>query len=185
MRQIINFLFETFYQVALALAIFVLVYALFLQPHQVRGHSMDPDFADGEYILTNKFSYRLSLPQRGDVIIFAAPPNRREDFIKRIIALPGETISLKNGKVFINNKEIIEKYLHDQLKTLGGQALREDSSYTLGPDEYFVLGDNRAFSSDSRSWGAIKKSDIVGPAWIVYWPPSRIRIINTALYEGL
>ena len=183
MKSATSFIFEIFYQVVLALAIFMLIYVFLLQPHQVRGRSMEPNFENGEYILTDKFTYRIREPKRGDTIVFAAPPARKEDFIKRIIGVPGDTVSVKNGDVFINGKELEEGYIPPNFRTFGNQALKEDQTITLGKDEYFVMGDNREHSSDSRVFGIIYKRDIVGRAWFVYWPPARVRIIPEVSYN--
>lgn len=145
---------------------------------------MVPNFADGEYLLTDKVSYRTGSPKRGDVIVFAAPPTRNEDFIKRIVALPGETISIKEGKISINGKLLDESYLPQATNTLPGLFLSEGGSATLGSDEYFVMGDNRDHSSDSRTWGPIKRKDIVGRAWVVYWPPQDAGPVPTVSYAG-
>lgn len=145
---------------------------------------MVPNFADGEYLLTDKVSYRTGVPKRGDVIVFAAPPNRNEDFIKRIVALPGEAVALKDGKLFINGKVLDESYLSKTTATLSGLFLSEGGSITLGSDEYFVMGDNRDHSSDSRAWGPIKRKDIVGRAWVVYWPPQDAGPVPTVSYAG-
>ena len=177
MSQLRSFLFEVLQTVALALGIFAIVYLFLLQPHQVRGHSMDPNFYDGEYLLTDKLSYRIGEPKRGDVVVFAAPPTRNEDFIKRIVGVPGDTIAIRAGKVWLNEKELKENYLPETTMTFAGPFLSEEKILTLAKDEYFMLGDNRGHSSDSRFWGPIKKEDIVGRAWIVYWPPSKIGII--------
>lgn len=184
-KKIFGFLLETVQQVVFALAIFMLIYFFFMQPHQVKGHSMDPNFDDGEYILTDKISYRFDRPKRGDVIIFAAPPARREDYIKRIIAVPGETIWVSDGKVFINGDVLQENYLPTNTRTFGNNFLSEGEKLTLNENEYFVLGDNRVHSSDSRFFGEITKSDIVGRAWIVYWPISKIKLLGGVSYAGI
>lgn len=184
MKTASNFIFEIFYQVVLALAIFMLIYVFLLQPHQVRGRSMEPSFENGEYILTDKLSYRVQEPKRGDTIVFAAPPTRREDFIKRVIGVPGEVISLREGWIWVNNKRLEEIYISRDTRTLDGPFLGEGEMLTLLDREYFVMGDNRSHSSDSRTWGVIKKQDIVGRAWFVYWPPTKIRIIPTVTYAG-
>lgn len=180
-----KFLLSTLEQVVFAVAIFMIIYLFFLQPHQVDGLSMIPSFQDGEYLLTDKISYKFTSPKRGDVIVFAAPPDRQRDFIKRIIATPGERVSLKEGKVFINDKQIQEAYLEPSLPTSGGPALGGGEFLSLKEEEYFVLGDNRTHSSDSRTFGIIKKQDIIGRAWVVYWPPTKLRIIPTISYAGL
>ncbi len=182
MRTTNNFIFEILFQVALALAIFMLIYVFLLQPHQVRGHSMDPNFEDGEYILTDKLSYRLHSPKQGDVIVFSAPPARHDEFIKRVIGTPGENVSVKEGRVFVNKVALEESYIPKDITTSDGLALRDGQIMTLENNEFFVMGDNRLRSSDSRSWGVIKRSDIVGRAWLIYWPINRIRFIPSASY---
>lgn len=184
MEQLKKFLFEVLQTIALALGIFAIVYLFLLQPHQVRGRSMEPNFSDGEYLLTDKLSYRIRSQKRGDVVVFAAPPTRQDDFIKRIVGMPGENISIKNGKVWLNGKELTENYLPSTTLTFGGPALAEEKELILGEDEYFVLGDNRGHSSDSRVWGAIRKKDIVGRAWFIYWPPGRVGLIPGVSYAG-
>lgn len=157
--------------IVLALAIFMIVYLFLFQPHQVKGHSMDPNFIDGEYLLTDKLSNKFHKLKRGDVVVFEAPINRREDYIKRIIGLPGENITLNGGRILINGRSLEEKYLPKSLRTSPGVFLSENLTFSLGPEEYIVFGDNRDNSSDSRSWGPIKKKDVVGRAWLIYWPP--------------
>lgn len=162
--------------VLLAVAIFMLAY-LFTQPHKVDGHSMDPNFFDGEYLLSDKLTYHFGEPKRGDVIVFNAPIDRQKDFIKRIIALPGDTIKLKDGKVYINSELFNESYLPQNTLTSTGAILTEGTIYTVQKEEYLVFGDNRNNSYDSRSWGPIKKRDIIGRAWFVYWPPKLMGVI--------
>ncbi len=123
---------------------------------------MFPNFKDGELLLTEKVSYRLYKPTRGDVIVFRAPGPRKVDFIKRIIAVPGETVKVENGDVLIEGVKLIEPY--ETQNTEGSSEVK------LGENEYFVLGDNRGASSDSRSFGSIRKESIRGKAWVVYWP---------------
>lgn len=145
---------------------------------------MIPNFQDGEFLLTDKFSYRIGAPKRGDVVIFSAPPNRQEDFIKRIVALPGERISVQNGKTFVNGKPLAEGYLPSDFRTEPGAYLTEGETMTLGPEEYLVLGDNRGHSLDGRAFGPIKEDDIVGRAWVVYWPPPKAGFVPTVTYAG-
>lgn len=164
-------------QITLAVSLFLVMYVFLVQPHQVDGRSMEPNFWHGEYLLTDKISYFFSTPQRGDVVVFSAPPSRREDYIKRVVGLPGETVSIHDGKVFINNQMVDEKYLPLTTDTTDNSPIT--NPLTLRKDEYFVMGDNRNASHDSRSFGAIKRRDIVGRAWLVYWPPTQIRIITS------
>jgi len=177
-----TFLLDILQTVVLAIAIFLIAYLFLFQPHQVQGHSMDPNFDDGEYLLTDKLSYRFGEPKRGDVIVFSAPPTRRDDYIKRIIALPGEAISISNNEIYINQKLLDEKYLPQDFVTRPGAYLGADNPYTLKNDEYFVLGDNRDHSSDSRSFGPIRRKDIVGRAWFVYWPATNLGLVPQTSY---
>lgn len=153
--------------VVLAVGIFLIVYLLILRPHKIKGQSMHPNFPDGEYLLTEKVSYYRHDPQRGDVIVFK-PPISEDEFIKRIIGLPGDTIMVSNGKVFVNGKELIEDYI--KVETSAGNFLSEGQEYIVPSGNYFVMGDNRPHSSDSRSWGPITKKVITGKAWVIYFP---------------
>ena len=143
---------------------------------------MYPNFHDGEYLLTDKISYRLNTPTRGDVVVFKAPRNEDYDYIKRIIGLPGETIRVQDGKVFINNITLEENYLPQEYVTSGGTYWQTGKNIVLLPDEYFVLGDNRSHSSDSREWGVVPKANIVGKAFLRYWPTDRFDLIKKPLY---
>ena len=165
--------------VVIALAIFVIIYLFLFQPHQVRGNSMYSNFHDTDYLLTDKISYHLGHPQRGDVVIFVAPKNEEYDYIKRVVALPGEKVSInENSQVLIDNQILNEDYLPEQGKTLGGSFLSIGKTVTVPEDEYFVLGDNRNHSSDSRDWGFVPEKNIIGKAWLRYWPLDRMGLIN-------
>jgi len=165
--------------VVIALAIFVIIYLFLFQPHQVRGSSMFPNFYDNDYLLTDKISYRLNIPKRGDVIIFKAPKNEEYDYIKRVVGLPGEKISInENNQVVLNNQIFDEPYLDPELKTFGGVFLEVGKTVTVPENQYFVLGDNRNHSSDSRDWGFVPKENIIGKAWLRYWPPKMMGIIS-------
>ena len=150
---------------------------------------MEPNFHDGEYILTDKITYRFSQPKRGDIIVFRAPKDRDLDYIKRIIGLPGETIRIFNGKIYISrgkgSTETILKEPYQILSTIeSGTLLTDKKSLTLDNQSYFVLGDNRNQSYDSREWGPVLKKDIIGKAWIRYWPLSRLSFIHRVTYPN-
>jgi signal peptidase I len=162
---------DTLQPVVLAFAIFMMIYMFLFQPHKVDGNSMYPNFHNQEYILTDKITYRKRDPQRGEVIVFHAPPPNNADFIKRIIGLPGESIMVQNGRVYINGKQLPEIYLPISLATTEKSFLREGVSYTIPAGYYIVLGDNRNYSSDSREWGPVSRKAIVGKAIFRYWPP--------------
>ena len=135
---------------------------------------MQPNFPDAEYLLTDKVTYRFKSPQRGDVIVFEAPVANGDEYIKRIIGLPGETVSVRGGKVYVNDTLLNESYLAASVYTTGGMFLEDGASMVVPENNFFVLGDNRPYSSDSRTWGFVKKSEITGRAWLVYWPPKGV-----------
>ncbi len=164
--------------VVIALAIFVIVYLFLFQPHQVRGNSMYPNFHDSDYLLTDKISYHLSQPKRNDVIIFTAPRNEDYDYIKRIVGLPGEMMKLEENGLFINNTLLEEPYLPDGQETFAGNFLGLGETVTIPEDNYFVLGDNRNHSSDSRDWGFVPRENIIGRAWFRYWPLNQMGLIT-------
>ncbi|MEK9173809.1 MAG: signal peptidase I [Patescibacteria group bacterium] len=170
--------------VVLAFAVFMMVYLLVAQPHQVQGRSMYPNFHDREYILTDKITYRKSEPQRGGVIVFHAPPPYDSDFIKRIVGMPSETVMIKGGFVYVDGRQLPEMYLPSGYVTSEKAFLREGVPYKIPSNYYIVFGDNRSFSSDSREWGPISEKAIVGKAWIRYWPVDRVGLIPHERYTN-
>lgn len=181
LAKIWAFFFDIIETVVVALALFVLVYLFAAQPHQVRGASMVPNFQNGEYILTDKITYRFREPKRGDVVIFRAPKNQELDYIKRIIGLPGERIRIEKGVLYVDDKRLDEPYL-PQGALYAGTFLQEGQNIPIPESEYFVLGDNRNHSSDSREWGPIQKKDIIGRAFLRYWPINQIGLIPRPTY---
>jgi signal peptidase I len=179
-ETIFSILKEIIQTALISLGIFFFVYVFLVQPHRVKGDSMLPNFHDGELLLTEKISYHLYQPKRGDVIVFAAPGTRKVDYIKRIIALPHETIKIEKGIIYINDELVKEPY---EIQSTEGNV-----TLVLGDNQYFVLGDNRAASSDSRSFGAIDKKSIKGRTFLVYWPILRsskttgVRLISGVNY---
>lgn len=177
------FILDFIETIVIALAIFVIVYLFLFQPHQVKGSSMYSNFSDGEYILTDKISYRFSKPNRGDVVVFKSPQNKEIDFIKRIVGLPNDSIMVKGGYVFVNGTKLDEStYLPSDYITNPGSFLRDGRIVTVPLGNYFVLGDNRNHSSDGREWGFVPKSDIVGKAWLRYWPIKNFGLVPHASY---
>lgn len=159
-------------------AIFAMVYLFVAQPHKVSGSSMVPTFHDGDYIMTDKVTYRLKEPSHDEVIVLKNPRDESVDFIKRIIAVPGDTVSVQGGKVYVNGTQIPENYLPAGTVTQAGSFLNEGESIQVAPGQYFVFGDNRNHSSDSREWGPITKQEIVGKVFVRYWPPNAVGIIR-------
>jgi signal peptidase I len=146
----------------------------------VEGASMAPNFRTDQFIIVSRIAYLLGSPARGDVIVFHNPEEPARDFIKRIIGLPGETVQIRNGKVYINGIPIDEPYVAE---LCANQAC--DRTWALDADHFFVLGDNRNHSHDSHSFGPLDRSLIIGKAWVRYWPPSDWSIIPHFDYGSL
>ncbi len=177
MRNTFAFIWEIIKIVVLALVIVIPIRYYIFQPFLVKGQSMEPNFETGDYLIIDEISYRFKNPQRGEVIVFKYPQNPSQRYIKRIIGLPYETIEIKDGKVFIDNEELDEKsYLPVSAQTPGNILI------TLGENEYFVLGDNRLTSYDSRRWGPLTREDIIGRVFIRAWPIIALAKIVTPNY---
>ncbi len=153
-------------------AIFALIYLFAAQPHRVSGNSMFPTFHSNDYILTDKISYRLHAPTRGDVVVFKNPRDESQDFIKRVIGIPGDTVSVSSSQVLVNGQAVNEYYLPPNTFTRNGAFLTEGATITVQPDTLIVLGDNREHSSDSREWGYMPYKDMIGRVFFRYWPPN-------------
>ncbi len=173
----LSFILDTFINISVAVFIFSIIYFFVAQPHQVDGASMLDTYHHGDYVLTEKITQRFRGFNRGDVIVFHYPKDPTKDYIKRIVALPTETIEIRDGLVIIDDVPLEEPYTSKQ-QTLGHAFLREAEPYTLGEGEYIVLGDNRKESSDSREWGPVPESFIVGKVFFRYWPLSRAGFMN-------
>lgn len=140
---------------------------------------MFPNFEDKEYVLTSLFSLRLSNPKLGDVIVFKAPVDSEKDYIKRVIGVAGDTVGLKSGDVYVNHKKLDESsYLNTDVKTYGGSFMQDGNEAIVPENTYFVLGDNREHSSDSREWGFVPKEDLIGQSFFVYWPLKQMRLVK-------
>lgn len=164
-----------------ALIVYPIRHFLF-QPFLISGPSMEPNFSSGEYLLIDEVSYHFGEPSRGDVVIFRYPKNPSRTFIKRVVGLPGEKVQIKDGEVTISNldfpkgKKLNESYIEEN--TPG------DAEVSLKEDEYFVLGDNRDHSSDSRKWGAISREDIIGKVWISVYPSDGFNFLSSPDYKN-
>jgi len=169
MKNTLLFFWEIIKIVLLALVIVVPIRYLVFQPFFVKGESMVPSFENGDYLIIDEISYRLGVPERGEVIVFKYPNDPSQRYIKRIIGLPGEAVKIENGKVDILNDKG-ENILNEESYLPGSTVTAGDINVVLGQDEYFVLGDNRAASSDSRSWGVLNKKYIIGKVALRAWP---------------
>jgi len=161
---------------AIVLLVTYIVVTFVGQRTEVNGMSMYPTLTDGDNLIVEKISYRFGEPQRFDIIVFPYPGDEKVHYIKRIIGLPGETIQIINGDIYINQVVLEENYGYEVIANSGTAA----EPIALGEDEYFVLGDNRNNSQDSRytTVGNIKRKDIVGRAWLRIWPLNSIEILE-------
>jgi len=173
---------EFIQSIVLALAVFVLLYLFVAQPNEVKGNSMLPNFIDGEYLLTDKLSYSFSDPQRGDVVVFKAPPSEpcaetECEYIKRIIGLPGDRVMVSEGKVYLNGEMLKQDFLPGFV-TDPGVYSQEGIEKVVPEGEFLCFGDNRSHSRDGREFGPIPKNLIVGKAFFKYWPASSIGLVS-------
>jgi signal peptidase I len=180
-KKYLGFVWELLKIALIALVIVLPIRYFLFQPFIVKGESMSPNFENGDYLIVDEISYRFSNPQRGDVIVFNYPKDTTQRFIKRVIGVPGETVQVKDGNVYVTDNggkifQLDEKYLPNNLKTYG------DGTTTLKADEYFVMGDNREYSYDSRAWGVVPKKDIIGKAFLRIFPLASLTQITAPSY---
>jgi signal peptidase I len=147
------------------LLIYMLVRTFLFENYRVVGRSMEPSLENDQYLVVDKLAYRLHEPQRGDIIVFRDPRSDGRKLIKRVIGLPGEAVEIRNGLIFIDGQLLDEPYIDRQ-----GQYTQQ--AIGIPENELFVLGDNRNNSSDSHNWGTLPDENVVGKAWLTYWPPT-------------
>jgi signal peptidase I len=176
--------------IIIAFLLAVVIRAFVVQAFKIPTGSMRPTLLEGDLILVNKFIYgakiiftdlrlpKLRQPKRGDVIVFIYPEDSKKDFIKRLIGLPGETVEIKNGTVYVNDKPLSESIFGQVFYYSYGDFEKEGYKLTVPKGSYFVLGDNSRSSRDSRYWGFVPEKNILGKAILIYWPLNRIRIIK-------
>jgi signal peptidase I len=184
MRQFLASFLEVLEVAVVALGAVFLIRSFLVQPFLVSGASMAPTFENGDYLLVDEVTYRLRTPERGEVVVFRYPRDEKTYFIKRVIGLPGESISFADGKVVVKNASgettLDETYLPKGVVTqvrAGGS-----SAFTLGEGEYLVLGDNRSYSYDSRDWGILKEKEIIGTVRLRLWPLKELQVFAAPAY---
>lgn len=169
-------IFEIVKVVLISLAIIMPIRLFIVQPFYVDGPSMEPNFYDREYLIIDEVSYRFNEPVRGEVVVFKNPKNPSVYFIKRIIGLPGEKVEIKDGNIFINDEQIEESSYIEYKDS------KDHPAVEVGPSEYYLMGDNRVNSFDSRSLGPIDDKYLIGKVWLRGWPINRINTFNTPTY---
>jgi signal peptidase I len=168
---------ETLKVVLVSMAIILPIRYFLVQPFYVEGASMEPTFSSNQYLLVDELSYRFEAPQRGEVVVFRYPRDPRQFFIKRVMGLPGETVAIKKGVVYINDQPLRENYL-DEFRISDTTI----DPVTLAADQYWLMGDNRANSLDSRIFGPVDKKFIVGKVWFRGWPAEKFSFFQVPQY---
>ena len=166
---------ETLETVILAVLIFLVIRGL-VQNYRIEGHSMEPNFHHGQYLLVNKLAYRLGDYRRGDVIVFHYPNNPTQDYIKRVVGLPGDTVEIRDGDLFVNGLPVDEPY--EQIP-----IMRSIPAQTVDPGFLYVMGDNRPASSDTRTWGQLQQEFVIGKAWLAIWPFEKAGLVDHPAIE--
>jgi|SRR3989344_860225 len=181
-KQVLLFAWEVFKVVVISVAIIVPIRYFLIKPFYVKGASMEPNFYDKEYLIIDEISYRFQQPERGDIVVFRYPGDPGQFFIKRVIGLPGESIRIRNNTITIYNDAnpqgvaLSEPYLAADAQTQGNGLVIE-----LADDAYYLLGDNRSSSLDSRAFGAVERPAIVGKVLLRGWPLQRIQLFTDSI----
>lgn len=182
-KSALGFFFELVQIAAISLAIIIPVRYFLIQPFYVKGASMEPNFFDHEYLIIDELSYRLRNPERGDIVVFRYPNDPKQFFIKRVIGTPGETVEIAGGRIKIFNDKYPNGFLLEEDTYLDQAFTATTRTVTLKPSEYFVLGDNRIASLDSRYFGPVTRDAIVGRVWLRGWPLDRWKVFMNPTYQ--
>jgi signal peptidase I len=183
MKAFIYAVWETVEVAVIAIVAVLIIRNFLVQPFLVNGASMEPNFHSNDYLLIDEVSYRFKEPMRGEVVVFRYPGDERYFYIKRIIGLPGEEIEIKDGKISIFNEEFPNGFaLNEDYLSAGARTSGRDLRIKVAEDEYFVLGDNRGFSFDSRSWGPLKRNEIIGIVRLRLWPLNKVMAFEKPAY---
>lgn len=171
-RNLLDFLVDILETLILSVILFFIINSVSARI-KVDGSSMEPSLHHGEFILVSKLSYKIGEPDRGDVVVFDFPRNITQEYIKRVIGLPGEQVRIENSNVYIDDQPLSEAYIKD--------APNYQGSWEVPEGTLFVLGDNRNNSSDSHNWGMVPLENVVGKAFFVYWPPPYWGVVNSSV----
>ncbi len=163
---------EILESIAIAVVLAVIIRVFLFQPFYIPSGSMEPTLQDGDRIIVNKITYRFTELHRGDIIVFKYPVNPKRDFIKRVIGLPGETVQIKNSILYVNGRVVTQPFLPKGLKYADYRLV------TVPENAYFMMGDNRNNSEDSRVWGFLPRENVVGKAMLIYWPLGRMSVLH-------
>lgn len=178
LKAALDFVMDILETVVFIGSLFIVVYLFIFQPNQVKGASMDPTFNSGDYIFTSKITYKLRPYERGDVIVFKSPKNPDIEYIKRIIGLPGDKVMVKDEEVYVNGTKLTEPYIAAKTNVWDGGFSKNGEETVVPPGELFVMGDNRPRSSDSREFGPIPESSVIGQVFYRYFPSNKMGPID-------
>ncbi|PIQ72375.1 signal peptidase I, partial [Candidatus Roizmanbacteria bacterium CG11_big_fil_rev_8_21_14_0_20_35_14] len=184
-KTIIGFVMDILETVVFVGSMFIVVYLFILTPNQVKGASMEPTFDSGDYILTSRVTYKFRRLERGDVVVFKSPKNPDIEYIKRIIGLPGDVVTIKNSQVFVNNNLVSENYIFAATNLWDGGCIKDGVPYTIPLDEIFVMGDNRPRSSDSREFCSVPVQSLIGQVFYRYFPANKIGTVINPLPSSI
>lgn len=185
LKSILDFVMDILETVVFIGSLFIVVYLFVMQPNQVKGASMDPTFNSGDYIFTSKITYKFRSFQRGDVVVFKSPKNPDIEYIKRIIALPGDRVMVKEEEVYVNGIQLKENYISAKTNLWDGGFSKNGEEIVVPDGELYVMGDNRPRSSDSREFGPITESSVIGQVFYRYFPSSKVGPIDNPFPENL
>ncbi len=180
MKARVRYLMKEWVEPVIVAVILALIIRTFVvQAFKIPTGSMRPTLIEGDRILVNKFIYKFRDPERGDIIVFRSPEDKKKDFIKRLVALPGEKIEISNGSILIHGKAVEgDSVLRERYYYNRGDYGRKGQELGVPENAYYVLGDNSISSRDSRYWGFLPEKYLEGKAFLIYWPPKRIRILR-------
>lgn len=184
-KAVIDFVMDILETIVFIGSLFIVVYLFILTPNQVKGASMEPTFHTSEYILTSRITYKFRKIERGDVIVFESPKNPDIEYIKRIIGLPGDVITISNGVVKVNNIQLKEEYIAAITNLWEGGCIKDNVPYTVPKNYIFVMGDNRPKSSDSREFCAVTIDSIIGDVFYRYFPTNVMGVISNPLPKSI
>jgi len=183
MKQVLIFFWEVIEIAIIAFASVFIIRTFIVQPFLVRGASMEPSFLNGDYLLIDEISMRFRDIKRGEAVVFRFPRDPNVFYIKRVIGLPNETVVIKSNTVTIKNSEHPEGFvIQEPYVQAGGVTGEEEVTFLIKENEYLAMGDNRSYSYDSRSWGAVPKDDIIGLVRIRLWPLSDLSLMQAPAY---
>ncbi|MDP3919564.1 MAG: signal peptidase I [Candidatus Omnitrophota bacterium] len=156
----------------------IVIRTFLLGPYKIPTGSMRPTFLEGDRIFVDKVSYRFNEPDRGDIIVFKYPEDKKKDFVKRLVGLSGDRLEIRQGKIWINGEALDDPPFSQNYYYNMGDYGKENGSIIIPENSLFAMGDNSAHSSDSRNWGYVPRGNVVGKAFVIWWPPKRVKLVE-------